>query len=56
MTGVLDIGYPGAVCVTAGDKESLRQAAYTSLNTHSEDIDCLREKSCKVLQIQVKVS
>ncbi|XP_011663142.2 sushi, von Willebrand factor type A, EGF and pentraxin domain-containing protein 1 [Strongylocentrotus purpuratus] len=54
MTGVLDIGYPGAVCVTAGDKESLRKAAYSSLNTHSEDIDCLRENSCKILQIQVQ--
>ncbi|XP_041478166.1 sushi, von Willebrand factor type A, EGF and pentraxin domain-containing protein 1-like [Lytechinus variegatus] len=52
-TGVVEVGFPGAVCSSASDKESLKQAAYQSLNAHSDDIDCLKDKSCKILRIQV---
>ena len=51
---MVSITFPGAICTTADDKEALKSAAYLSLGENENSIECLVDKSCRLVGVQVK--
>ncbi|XP_071497251.1 uncharacterized protein [Diadema antillarum] len=53
-TGIVSVAYPGAICQSRADRDYLRNAANNLLTETSDEIECIADRTCRILAVQVK--
>ncbi|XP_072179392.1 LOW QUALITY PROTEIN: uncharacterized protein [Diadema setosum] len=53
-TGIVSVAFPTAVCQSETDREILTNAANDLLIENSNEIECIDDKSCRIVDIQVE--